>query len=182
MKLNQKLIQQLCNGEIAAENDGTLGQLTGVLKAAFPEDKTTVEGGSRFYFMNYVRTNEWDFFHKTNLPVVSASDFYQAEPQPNNSTSINYLVDGMEYSFNYQELKSRYEDISQYSDEEFMQNLPQIAHLACVVSTLKGLGTQATIGDKGIIHELIHLMTDPEEPTNDLQEIRESFNKLIQLV
>lgn len=104
------------------------------------------------------------------------------KPQPKKSTAINYLVDGMEYSFNYQDLKSKYQAVVNYSDEQFMDNLPEIAHLACIISYFKGLGTQATISDKGIIHELIHLMTDPEEPTNDLAEIREKFNRLIKLV
>lgn len=63
-----------------------------------------------------------------------------------------------------------------------MDNLHEIAHLACIISYFKGLSNNATIGDKGIIHELIHLMTEPNEPTNDLQEIRGKFNQLIQLV
>lgn len=103
------------------------------------------------------------------------------QPQPKKSTSINYLVDGMKYSFNYQDLKSKYQAVVNYSDEQFMDNLPEIAHLACIISYFKGLSNNATIGDKGIIHELIHLMTDPEEPTNDLAEIREKFNRLIKL-
>lgn len=184
MKLNQKLIQQLRNGEIAAENNGTLEQLREVLKAAFPKDETTVEGNHRFYFMKHVHTNEWLCFDEINLPIISVADFYQPEPkpQPKKSNPIHYLVDGVEYSFNYQDLKSRYEDICQYSDEQFMEELPQIAHLACIVAYFKGLGSSATIGDKGIVHELIHLMTSPEEHTNNLQEIRKSFNDKIKLV
>ena len=94
---------------------------------------------------------------------------------------IKYLVDGTEYSLDYQDLKLTYDGIVSLNDEDFMQLLPQIAHLACIVSYFKGLGVQATISDKGIVHELIHLMVDPNEPTNDLQEIRKSFNEKIKL-
>lgn len=304
MKLNQKLIEKLRNGEIAVENSGTVEQLREVIKEAFPKDDSPY-GSHRFYFMRVVNTGEWDWNNKTNLPTISVTDFYDPElftgwakddefeefmfyfkddvakfgfnafglwqegcednysedkhnrpatheeiettlieeakrrgykkgvtclfgkdkekrtidgdnikyligvdgigflcmdmdvifnekngqwaeivekPQPKKSTAINYLVDGVEYSFNYQDLKEKYLEVVNYSDEVFMDNLPEIAHLACVVSYFKGLGNSATISDKGIIHELIHLMTEPNEPTNDLAEIREKFNKLIQLV
>lgn len=307
MKLNQKLVKQLRNGEISAENDGTLGQLQEVFKAAFP-NSVIPTGSFRYYSWSEINTNAWRAysFKDKGKPTFKISDFYQPElftgwakddnhpkwmvyfkddialfgfndgddyswvtgahtyiynyskskenrpatneeiettltkeakrrgykggdtikgihgtshirheiisftydpeddrlltnegcivyekgqwaeivekPQPKKSTSLNYLIDGVEYSFNYQELKARYEDISQYSDEQFMEELPKIAHLACIISTLKGLGIQATIGDKGIIHEIIHLMTEPNEPTNDLSEIREKFNCLIKLV
>lgn len=303
MKLNQKLIQQLRNGKIAAENEGTVGQLREVVKAAFPEYDYP-DGDFRFYFKDVRFPHEWDCSEKTNLPIISLSDFYQPElftgwakddtypgwmfyfkndvpkygfnslgvweggdnckdnysedetatpatheeterhlteeankrgykggdtikgihgtihPSPEiisftydpehdrlltdkdcivyeagqwaeiveqttqvktKSNPIHYTVDGIEYSFNYQELKFRYEDICQYSDEQFLEELPEIAHLACIISYFKGLSNNATIGDKGIIHEIIHLMTDRYEPTNDLQEIRKSFNKKIKL-
>src|SRR5690606_23944316 len=53
------------------------------------------------------------------------------KPKPN---PIHYLVDDMKYSFNYQELKARYLQVVNYSDEQFMDNLPEIAHLACIIS------------------------------------------------
>lgn len=307
MKLNQEFIRQLRNGEITAENNGTLEQLIEVLKSAFPEDSVIPSGNTIYYSRSTSNSDKWmasplphkdkptlkisDFYQpelftgwakddsvprcmmyfnddlpkygfdcvglwqgeencednysedKTNRPATHeeiekhlteeakrrgykgggtikgihgtthwrpeiASFYYDAEsdslvtdmecvvyekgqwaeiiekpkPQPKKSNTIHYLIDGVEYSFNYQELKFRYEDICQYSDKQFMEELPEIAHLACIVSYLKGLGTQATIGDKGIIHEIIHLMTNPEEPTNNITEIRLKFNKLIQLV
>src|SRR5699024_10584567 len=99
------------------------------------------------------------------------------KPQP-----LHYTVEGTTYSLDYQDLKKRYQAVVNYSDEVFMDNLPEIAHLACIISFFKGLGSNATISDKGIVHELIHLMTDKYEPTNDLQEIRKSFNDKIKLV
>lgn len=309
MKLNKAFIKQLRNGEIAAENNGTLEQLREVLKEAFPKYHSP-RGCFIFYSMDVVYTGEWVGNDKTTLPVKKISDFYepelftgwakydiypkwmvyfkddialfgfndgddyswmtgdrtytykysefeenrpatneeiekhliqeakrrgykgggtikgidgtthsrpgniwfryhpeddrlltnvgcivyeggqwaeivgQPEPQPKQkkSTSIHYLVDGMEYSFNYQELKAGYEDICQYSDEQFMEELPEIAHLACIISFFKGLGSSATIGYKGIVHELLHLMTEPDESTNNLQEVRRSFNEKIKLV
>lgn len=313
MKLNQKLIKQLRNGEIAVENSGTLEQLREVLKAAFPEDSVIPAGIAIYYSRSEPWIGGWigSQLHINSQPTVKISDFYQPEPftgwakddrfpewmfyfkdddsqfgfdgggywiskhvtyhckyssseanrpatheeiekhltqeakrrgykagnykclalpsythnvccgfyyneednqlhhgnkacatnvvfkkgqwaeiveqpsqfKPKDKTNpIHYTVDGTTYSLNYQELKAKYESVVNYSDEQFMENLPDIAHLACIISYFKGLGVQATISDKGIIHELIHLMTAPEEPTNDLQEIREKFNKLIQLV
>lgn len=306
MKLNQKLIQQLRNGEIAVENNGTLEQLREVLKEAFPKDKLPPGGTMKYYKMDRDFIDRWNATDSTTLPTISVADFYQPElftgwakddghpkwmmyfkdnvpefwfnvlgewcdeiglevfryseyqhnrpatheeierrlteeaikrgykegktiiesantrdthvsirgpkfhltispehsvnalflgdrcifsngkwaeiiekPQPN---PIHYTVGGTTYSLDYQELKAEYDKVIAYTDQQFMQNLPQIAHLACIVAYFKGLGVQATISDKGIVHELIHLMTDPEEPTNDLQEIREKFNWLIQLV
>lgn len=181
MKLNQELITKLRNGEIAAENNGTLEQLREVIREAFPKNQTPM-GRFRYYFLDTDYIDECDYGDLTNLPIKSISDFYQPEQRPSQGNPIHYLIDGVEYSFNYQELKFRYEDICQYSDEQFMEELPEIAHLACIVSYLKGLGAQATIGDKGIVHELLHLMTEPDEPTNSLQEVRKSFNDKIKLV
>ena len=313
MKLNKEFIKQLRNGEIAAENNGTLEQLTEVLKAAFLEDTLVPDGYCKYYWKHRYSIYDWGAGNSTTLPTISVSDFYQPElftgwakddehpkwmiyfkndvakfgfnvfgewcdgvesafckysedlnilpathkeieqglaeeakrrgyeagitcffredmyrrflgggeikyipnwangygalslgydvifredtgqwaeiieqpsqVKPKDKTNpIHYTVEGTKYSFNYQELKAKYESVVNYSDEQFMGNLPEIAHLACIVSYFKGLGAQATISDKGIIHELIHLMTDPDEPTNDLQEIRESFNDKIKLV
>lgn len=310
MKLNQKLIQQLRNGEIAVENNGTLVQLREVLKEAFPES-IGPWGTGEVYFLDDEYEDLWDTSNTTHLPIKPISDFYQPElftgwakddsypgwmmyfrddvpefgfnvlgkwragiglevfmyseyrrirpatheeiestlikeakrrgykkgnykclelpsythdvtncfyyneeenklhhgeeggatnvvfkdgqwaeiiEQPSQvklkdkTNPIHYTVDGTTYSLNYQELKTKYESVVNYSDEQFMGSLPEIAHLACIISYFKGLGVQATISDKGIIHELIHLMTEPNEPTNDLQEIRDKFNRLIRLV
>lgn len=94
---------------------------------------------------------------------------------------MRYLINGIEYLFDYSHVKSLYERYSTCTDDEFMDNLPNIAHLACFVCYLKGFGNDSTISDKGIIHELIHLMTEPKEPTNKLQEVRQSFNEKIKL-
>src|SRR5699024_3007402 len=118
--------------------------------------------------------------------VYEAGQWAEIVEQPSQvkreSNPIHYTVEGTTYSLDYQDLKKRYQAVVNYSDEVFMDNLPEIAHLACIISYFKGLGNNATIGDKGIIHELIHLMTDKYEPTNDLQEIRKSFNDKIKLV
>lgn len=306
MKLNQKLIEQLRNGEIAAENNGTVEQLREVLKAAFPENGAIPTGYCQYYLQSGINTCWWTVstFHNIDLPTLKISDFYESElftgwakdddnpkwivyfkndvakfgfdaygawtkwgvnryaysEDPGNrpatheeiettltkeakrrgykggdtikgihgtshigheiisftydseddtlltnedcivyeagkwaeiieqpkakpkTNPIHYTVGGTTYSFNYQELKAEYDNVVNLTDESFMKYLPQIAHLACVVAYFKGLGSSATISDKGIIHELIHLMTDPDEPTNDLAEIRNKFEYLIWLV
>src|SRR5690606_8083126 len=299
MKLNKKLIKKLRNGELAVENNGTLEQLTEVLKAAFPKDKLPPGGISKYYKTHSDYINKWGSVDSTTLPIISVADFYKPdlftgwakdddflkwmfyfkddvanfgfdtsgvwqgggnyednysedeiirpatneeieatlikeayrrgykggdtikgihgthhwgyeissfyydqkydklhtnegcvvywagqwaeiveEPKPN---PIHYVVDDMKYSLDYQGLKRQYKLVVEMSDEKFMAELPKIAHLGCIISYFKGLGNNATIGDKGIVHELIHLMTEPNEPTNDLQEIRESFNEKIKL-
>lgn len=101
------------------------------------------------------------------------------------STSIEYLVGeghhARKYSFNYQELKEHYLRIVNYTDDEFMANLPEIAHLSCFVSYLKGLSVGETLADDGIIHELIHLMHIGKTSEFDLKEIRELFKNTIKL-
>lgn len=94
---------------------------------------------------------------------------------------MEYLVDGHKFSLSYQELREKYHEFCIMSDEDFMKSLPAAAHFACIVSWLKELPNDCTIGDKGIVHELIHLMHIPEGNTVTLQQIRELFKKNLEL-
>lgn len=78
MKLNQKFIQQLRNGEIAVENSGTVEQLREVFKAAFPK-LYLPHGSYKFYLKNLARKNEWNAADSTTLPIISIADFYESE-------------------------------------------------------------------------------------------------------
>jgi hypothetical protein len=88
---------------------------------------------------------------------------------------VEYLVNGKRYILHYQELKARYQDFCGMTDEQFLANLPEATHLAVVISWLKELETEDVLSDKGVIHELVHLIHIPESPELNLQEIREAF-------
>lgn len=91
-----------------------------------------------------------------------------------------YLVDSDKYRLDYQELKSEWMRFDEMDNEVFVQNAIHAAHLACVICYLKGLGPEATISDKGIIHELIHLAT-LDYSANQLNAIREQFKNILRL-
>lgn len=95
--------------------------------------------------------------------------------------SLDYNLDGSLYNFSYSELKESFAKYSNMSDSEFMENLPEIIHFACYVAWIKEIGMNAALSDKGIVHELVHLLAIPDEPLVDLEEIRNSFNTLLRL-
>jgi hypothetical protein len=66
-------------------------------------------------------------------------------------------------------------------DDEFTrpENLLKILHFCCVCAYLKELGVEATVSDKGVIHELIHLASGI--PTRPLREIRAQFEEVMRL-
>ena len=94
-----------------------------------------------------------------------------------------YLVDGRQYHFSYNELQDDYYKYIKQSDDEFMQpaNLIKALHFACIVLYFKDAGIEATVGDKGIIHQLVHLLDIPDEPLVDLQEVRKLFKDVLRL-
>lgn len=95
---------------------------------------------------------------------------------------MDYNVDGIGYSVSYKELRSLYRNALELTDKEFMSRLPEMAHLACIIGWFKELGNDLTIGDKGVVHEIIHLMEEPDEPTNELNTIRRKFKDYLELV
>lgn len=90
---------------------------------------------------------------------------------------MEYLVEGSKYSLSYKQLREHHTRFCGLSDEEFMNELPSALHLATVICYLKELPTYNVLSDKGIIHQLVHLLEQPDEPTNDLQEIRQQYQK-----
>jgi hypothetical protein len=94
---------------------------------------------------------------------------------------MEYVLDNRRYILSYQELKEEYDKFSGMSDEEFTQNLPAAAHLACVICFLKEVPTYICLSDIGIVHELIHLIHIPEGNTTSLKEIRKQFELWLKL-
>lgn len=94
---------------------------------------------------------------------------------------MTYLVGHKQYNFNYSDLVERFNQYTNTTDAEFMENLVEILHFSCFVCYLKGYEVETTLSDEGIIHRLVHLLHIPDEPVINLQEIREQFNLLIKI-
>ena len=79
--MNQKLIKQLQNGEIAVKNDGTLQELREVLKVAFPLDwgVNIVKGLTTVYNANPYSYNYYGAENPENLPEYSVKDFFKTD-------------------------------------------------------------------------------------------------------
>ena len=94
---------------------------------------------------------------------------------------MEYLVDGTKYSLSYSDLRDRYNEFVALTDQEFMERISEALHLACVIAYLKEIPNEWIVSDKGIIHEMIHLIHIGEDPLVNLQEIRESFKEMLKL-
>lgn len=57
--------------------------------------------------------------------------------------------------------------------------IPQMIHLACIVGYLTEADNTSTIGDKGVVHELIHLMVFEDEPLCDVNEIFDKWDRFV---
>jgi len=86
---------------------------------------------------------------------------------------IEYKVGDKTYSLSYQELKEHYYRFICMSDTEFLKNVAEAAHLACIICFLKEIPTDVCLRDDGIIHELIHLLHIPDGI--DIANIRQLF-------
>lgn len=92
-----------------------------------------------------------------------------------------YITDNHKFVLNYQDVKNRYEDYCKMSNKEFMDNLSGATHLACLISYVKHLNPEMTVGDKGIVHELVHLWDIPTEPIFNLDAVRKKFKDYLKL-
>jgi hypothetical protein len=100
---------------------------------------------------------------------------------------MEYLPDASNpdrrFSLSYRELREEHERMVALDDAAFVAQLPAAAHLACIIGWLKELGRDETIGDTGIVHELVHLMhLNPlgAEPYQ-IGEVRARFARLLLL-
>jgi hypothetical protein len=93
--------------------------------------------------------------------------------------SVDYLVNGRRFIFSYRNLREEWLRQCALSDEEFVAQLPVALHLACMIGWLKELGADATIGDAGLVHELVHLFH--EGTPTPLSAIRDQFRLLLEL-
>ena len=77
---------------------------------------------------------------------------------------MEYLVNGNKYNLSYVELRDKYNEICSLSLQSFLARLPEVLHLACIISFLKEIPNEHLVGDDGILHNLIHLLHIPDEP------------------
>jgi hypothetical protein len=95
---------------------------------------------------------------------------------------LTYLVENTKYSYSYSDLKDRYNEILNFSDEEFKTYLVKILHFTIFVCYLKELQTAQVLSDKGIIHEIVHYLEMGETTELRLVDLREQFKHDIKLV
>ncbi len=89
--------------------------------------------------------------------------------------TIEYEVEGREFSVNISDLCLEYKEICSMSNIDFMNKLPKVAHFCCIVFYIERGKDREFVSDKGLLHEIIHLMHIPEEPMINLMEVREKF-------
>lgn len=94
---------------------------------------------------------------------------------------MEYLVDGVKYSYSYQELKEQYMVACSYTNEQFIGKLPEMLHLACFICYVKEIPTYACLSDRGIVHELAHMLHIPDYSRAHLKYLRNLFKKQLQL-
>jgi hypothetical protein len=85
------------------------------------------------------------------------------------------------YLLSYSSLREDYRRYTAMSDEEFTANLLPILHFTCVTCWLKEQQAQYLLGDTGLIHELVHLLSARDLPefttTTKLATVREMFER-----
>lgn len=87
--------------------------------------------------------------------------------------------EGSQFTIHYRNLKYEYDRFCEMSDEDFLKILPDAAHLACIIGWFKELDNDQTLGDTGIVHELINLITGTGTAT--LADIRGMFKEYLKL-
>lgn len=95
---------------------------------------------------------------------------------------MNYLSpNGIKYSWSYKELRDRYNEVLDWGDDNFMNRLPEILHLACIICFIKETPVEHSLGDEGVVHQIAHLIHIPEEYP-DISLVRETFKIVCELV
>lgn len=96
---------------------------------------------------------------------------------------MDYVIDGSTYSFSYDALREDYHRFKNMSDAEFAASVIDALHFACFVSHLKDFPACVVLSDKGVIHQLVHLLAKDTQSLvfQELVEIRETFNKVLEL-
>ncbi len=92
-----------------------------------------------------------------------------------------YKIENTEYSYDIKNLRHLYRQFIRYDDEIFIEKIADVLHFACYVSWVKEIHSDELLSDKGLIHELVHLLKPATRPYSDIKEIRIKFEKLLVL-
>lgn len=108
---------------------------------------------------------------------------YHGEVPAEPSAKFDYKVEGSTYSMDYQQLKNHFEKFQSFNDSDFIENAIKIFHFASFVCYFKNIPTQTILCDKGILHQLVHLIDEDtkEYAVREISEIRERFNTICAL-
>lgn len=95
---------------------------------------------------------------------------------------FEYLSGNRKFTLGYQDLRRKHLEMCALPDEEFLKQIPQALHLACVICFLKETPIEHCLNDTGIIHELVHIISlEPGSYPMDLREIRKLFEEQLKL-
>lgn len=95
---------------------------------------------------------------------------------------MQYIVEGTIFDWSYSELRQGYHHFITLSDDEFLADLPAILHFACFVCFVKEIPNSVCLSDKGIIHELVHILQSGiDGSVTRLSEIRQLFEEQLKL-
>lgn len=87
---------------------------------------------------------------------------------------MEYLSEGEVFVLSYKELREHYLNFCEMDDSEFLKNVADALHLACIICFLKEIPTYICLTDKGIVHELVHLLKE-DCTTTSIKSIRSLF-------
>lgn len=92
---------------------------------------------------------------------------------------IEYLVENIKYEFSYQDIREQYQSFCRMDDKQFIENINEAIHLACFICYIKEIPTYVCLSDRGIIHELIHIITGATDL--GIHEVRNLFCETLKL-
>lgn len=90
-----------------------------------------------------------------------------------------YRVGDRLFAYDEKSLRYAFNTYKNYSDEEFLEDIPNILHYAVYVCWIKEVPSDDCLADDGIVHELVHLLNENTIKHTDLQRIRKNFNKIL---
>jgi hypothetical protein len=89
-----------------------------------------------------------------------------------------YSVDDKTYVYDYMYVDEMRRTIINYSDQEFLDNIPKILHFTCFMSFILDIDSVDTLSDVGVIHELVHLLSEGTKGYVSLDSVRDKFELL----
>jgi hypothetical protein len=121
--------------------------------------------------------------NKVLLVVVPQGEQPALNPEPTYGQSFTYRLQdrhGMchTYSISSIELREAYQRFLTMTDEEFLQEVPNVLHYVSIVSWIREVELDELVSDLGLIHRLVHLLAGTNGPGDELLEIRYSFAAL----